>query len=518
MFKWLIPERFPDGMEQDYQAELRKGLFKQVRYAVIAGMVVCFLFLILDFQDIESAPDVWKARLGLTCAVTILVWYMDKMPEHATRWLDRVTTCMGAYSALSLMIMSFLLMQGVVSHGETPEIWYLKITFSKSIEIIYVFGPLATPLLPALLICLANTVLTILLGGYFDVPPSLLIEAMMNLLGIVFMGALFRRQFEIHSRHEYLDKQELKTRRQEAENLAQERVRFIRDSSHNLRQPLQAIVAHNEALAMRLNRREPYMNILPSADCLSACVHELKDSFNKIMHLSSLYENREAVSVIPFQLAETFHKLESLYAPAAAAKGINLVVRDLKPGVWVSSDTGMLASILGNLLDNAIKYTVRGKILVRAVTTKGRVNIHIVDTGIGIGEQDREKIFKEFHRVENWLGVGGMGIGLAFVKNALERLPGHALRWSSTEGRGTHFCLSLPPATPADCPSQRNAPKPAEGIGQGKMILWVDDNLRVLDSLVQSVSLYGYEIVKAACATETGMALDDLAQFRQTPS
>lgn len=509
MFNWLIPERFPAEMEQAYQADLRRSLFNQVRYTIMVGLIVTLLFIILDLEQSDVAPNTWKVRLILVGIAAMFVWYMDKMPEHATRWLDRVTILMGTYSSLGFIVLIFILMQGVLDNGGTADFIYLEIVLSKMLEIIYIFGPLATPLIPALLICLVNMALTLLLGDYFGVSVSLLIEAMMHMSAILFIGTLFRRQFELYSRREYANKQQAESRRQEAERIAQERIRFIRDASHNLRQPMQAIVAHNDALALELSRMAAEeQGILPTAGNLFACVNELRLSFNKIMRLSTLYDGQAAPSIGPASVAGTLQALEALYAPSASAKGISLAVRNHPANLWCDSDAGLLSAILGNLVDNAVKYTVRGKILVRAVAIKDRIIIHVVDTGIGIKEKDRDKIFKEFHRLENGLGVEGTGIGLAFVKEAVERLPGHCLRWSSREGRGTHFRLGLPAAPPCGLPSQAGIPKIADGAGGGKMILWVDDDLKVLEALVHAVSLYGFEIVKASSVTEARLALE----------
>ena len=145
----------------------------------------------------------------------------------------------------------------------------------------------------------------------------------------------------------------------------------------------------------------------------------------------------------------------------ATYKGI-AVVKDLAAGATVHADRAMLQQVVGNLLSNAIRYTVRGSITVRSRLEAGGVRVEVEDTGIGMTPEDQARIFEEFFQVDGThRAIGeGYGLGLAVAKR-MAALMGGDLSVTSEPGKGSRFTLSLPPSV------LEGRPVPDEGRGLG---------------------------------------------------
>ncbi|MBL8472158.1 MAG: hypothetical protein KF778_01370 [Rhodocyclaceae bacterium] len=513
MLKFPIPERFAPAQESAYQNTVQVKLFSQVRSSIVAAVGLSVIFIVLDIIDIDTAPDLWKIRLVFVFGGFALLWYLYAMPEHARRYFERVRVGLAGYAAIGTLILEAGLVQAKAEHGVSVDFVYAELIPSKELVFIFVFAPLATPLLPATVICLVSSILFFVLGWHFGVSAALLVESMFDCLAIIFMGALFSRQYEIFSRREFLQLQRVDEQRLAAERLAQERIRFIRDASHNLSQPVQALLAHNLALEVELNRLGASAQpVMASARALFSSACELGESFQQILTLSRLQDRAAWPGVTDTPIHPILEKLLVQYAPLASTRNIALHVRATP--LWGMSDASFLWQVIGNLIDNAVKYTPQGWVLVSARKVGGRIKIHVVDTGIGIADKHREDIFKEFHRLENRLAVNGSGIGLASVRKMLEHLPGHEIRLFSREGKGSHFCVSLPVSGEGSPVESAHDPKPTAGASAGKVVLLVDDNRPVLESLGKALSLQGHEVLKAGSATETRLVLEG---HRNTP-
>lgn len=107
-------------------------------------------------------------------------------------------------------------------------------------------------------------------------------------------------------------------------------------------------------------------------------------------------------------------------------------------------DAGALHSIVGNLVDNALRYVgENGHILVEIETGNGIVTLRVVDDGPGIRTEDRERVFDRYFRIAG-TGVSGSGLGLAIVKQAVARMGGTITLGDGLHGRGCSFVVSLP--------------------------------------------------------------------------
>ena len=129
--------------------------------------------------------------------------------------------------------------------------------------------------------------------------------------------------------------------------------------------------------------------------------------------------------------------------PLAGAKGLTLRVE--APDARLTTDAGKLRQILLNLLSNAVKFTERGEISVRARLSGDVAHFSIGDTGIGIADENKQRIFEPFWQVEqsSTRRAGGTGLGLS-VSRSLARLLGGEISVESKLGEGSTFTVTLP--------------------------------------------------------------------------
>ena len=217
-----------------------------------------------------------------------------------------------------------------------------------------------------------------------------------------------------------------------------EKSRFLAIASHDLRQPVHAIGLFAATLEKRLagTAEEPLVRNLNRA------IDGLDRSFNVMLDISRLDAGAVEPRVQQFPLRDLFRRLHMHFSGQAEQKGLGL--RFSPGGKSVSSDPQLIERVLGNLVQNAIKYTEQGGIVVVARSTATHTHIEVWDTGVGIRAADLPKVFDEFYQVGRGERVRaqGLGMGLAIVKR-LVRLMGHRLSVTSRPGRGTMFRLAI---------------------------------------------------------------------------
>jgi signal transduction histidine kinase len=217
---------------------------------------------------------------------------------------------------------------------------------------------------------------------------------------------------------------------------------FISIAAHELKTPMTAIKGFAQLLendnVMRDNQaRKKYLRIIDEEILrLSKLVTEVLDLSR--MDLGTMKFNIDKISLKPL-VTEIIEELDQ----KARKKGINLLskVQQLE----LETDKEKLMQILINLIDNAIKYTLKGRITVEAVPQGKSLLFKVADTGIGIPKEHHKKMFSRFYQVANPLTrqVGGSGLGLSICKEYVEALGGR-IWFESVVGKGTTFYFTIP--------------------------------------------------------------------------
>lgn len=255
---------------------------------------------------------------------------------------------------------------------------------------------------------------------------------------------------DITERHE-AEEATLKAKH-DAERANQAKSKFLASASHDLRQPVQSLMLFSSLLSDQLRGRQAAKTV----GHVEKATLALKALLDSILDISRL----EAGIIIPSPCAigggPFLDLLAEEYRLVAAQKGVEL--RLVRTGLWLRSDPTLLERILRNLIDNAIKYTPSGRILIGCRRQGAAVRIEIWDTGIGIADDQKDSVFQEFHQIDNPERdrTKGLGLGLAIV-DRLARLLGHELRLRSALGRGSCFSVAVPRAAP-ETPARGKAP------------------------------------------------------------
>jgi PAS domain S-box-containing protein len=225
---------------------------------------------------------------------------------------------------------------------------------------------------------------------------------------------------------------------------------FVSTVSHELRTPMTSIKGYIDLMysGMAGNitpKQERFLQIVKTnADRLTLLVNDLLD-------ISRIEMGRLKLNPKPVELSNTVDVVLDNHAPEAQQRQQTLRNEIEDPLPLVQVDPARLAQVLTNLVSNAVHYTPNGgSISVRAEVVDDVVQIHVQDTGIGIKEEDKSKLFSRFYRAEDPLvqARSGTGLGLVIVKSIVE-LHGGEMWFESTPGQGSTFSLSLPLAEKA---------------------------------------------------------------------
>lgn len=277
--------------------------------------------------------------------------------------------------------------------------------------------------------------------------------------------------------------------------------RFLAAASHDIRQPLVPIKLFAELLEGEV--KEP--DALGILHKMRASLQSLDDLISRLLDFSridagAIQVTAETVSLEPM-LARFGHEM----GPVARAKGLDL--RVLPCSLWVRTDRVLVQQVLRNLIENAIRYTDRGKVLVGCRRHGTHVRLLVGDTGIGIAADEQQAIFGEFYQVGNKHRNrrDGLGLGLATVDRLCRKL-GHPISVASIPGRGSLFGIDIPlVARPA---RDREPDRPqAKDLGHVRVLL-IEDDVDARDAVATIMERWGWTVVGAGGRKEAMAALD----------
>lgn len=215
---------------------------------------------------------------------------------------------------------------------------------------------------------------------------------------------------------------------------------FFADITHELRNPLHTISGMLEMAQMDGVEPEKRESYIQTASRQTDRIHHL---FKDLLTLQRFESDRDFIDPRPFSLAPLLMQLESVYRPMARNKRIDFRVRSVD--ATVLADAGKVEQVLENLVTNAFKFTSEGEIAVEADVKGREVCISVSDSGIGIPEEHRGRLFDRFYRTDKARSrdKGGTGLGLAVVRSILES-HGSSIHVESEPGHGSRFWFQLP--------------------------------------------------------------------------
>ena len=235
----------------------------------------------------------------------------------------------------------------------------------------------------------------------------------------------------------------------ELERLAKLKDAFLANTSHELRTPLNGILGIAEITLSGAAGGLP-SGVSRNLGIIRSSARRLGSLVNDILDFSKIREKGLALRLEAVRLHEVVASVLAMLEPLAVDKDLRMVA-EIDDAIWVRADAGRLHQMLTNLVGNAIKFTFSGSVVVRASVLEGRVLVSIADTGVGIAEADRERIFNSFEQGDGSAAreQSGTGLGLA-VTQSLAQLHGGAVRVESRLAHGSTFTFDVEACAPCD--------------------------------------------------------------------
>lgn len=294
-------------------------------------------------------------------------------------------------------------------------------------------------------------------------------------------------------RRRYEEKLQEARKLAERESLA--KTRFLATASHDLRQPIQAM----QLLSDLLVNMELPAESAEIAFRVKEAVEGLGEMLTALLDISKLDAGLINPEISEFRFNDLAQQLAGEHRPLATEHGIEL--RTVRSSVSLRSDQHLLSRILRNLLSNAIKYTHSGSVLLGVRRTGESARIQVIDTGMGINEDELERIFEEFHQLGNTARDRreGLGLGLAIVKR-LASLLDHPVEVISQPGRGTCFSIQVPMVSVSEDLNEW-LPDPESLLPilhEGARILVVEDEVDIREGLEMNLRQWGFTVSVAA--------------------
>lgn len=299
--------------------------------------------------------------------------------------------------------------------------------------------------------------------------------------------------------------------RDRATAASEAKTRFFAAASHDLRQPLHALSINATTLDILAQRAtDPLLKEVSRG--IGSALRQSSGLLDGLLDISRLDAHSIAAKFASHDIGAVLRAVHDEYAALAAQKGLSLRV-DLKDEpLWGLTDSDQLLRILGNLVNNAIKFTSTGGVTLAARRAQsGRVLIQVSDTGPGIPASERERVFEEFYQIGNPSRdrAQGLGLGLAIVQRTAALLA-IELKLDSEPGRGTTFELEMDAAPPMVPDLPLPAPVSVrDADGTRLAVLLVDDEAEVLNAMCVYLHQMGWSVKGVVDGDKAQQAIDD---------
>ncbi len=448
---------------------LTKDKELEIKMFKILGLSGIIVSLFSGFQSIFGGISVSGGLVNFLAAAlsALLMWFVDKTHKYV---LGYVITEIGVFMILFAVL--FFEMGGMSG----------SMTYFFSFGLVFSFLMFRGPLLAVMESLQVAFYLGVMLYAYahpekvtgFDNEKDRIMDSMVGIIlsgvgiGLIFLVYIY--QFE--------------KAQKVASEASKAKSRFLANMSHELRTPINMMLGINEMISRESNEA----NIREYTDKASIAGNQLLSQVNQLLDFSKLDAGKGKLKLSRYNLFDVIDSLREFYEKEADAKGIEFkanIDKNIKGDL--KGDVQKITQILTNLLSNAIKYTKEGSV---TLTVESRLikdasemlYFEVKDTGIGIKDVEKSKIFDAFERadIDNNRNIEGTGLGLAIAQAFAEALGGK-IEVVSKYGVGSTFSFCVEQFIATENDNDGETLKQSSFIAPDARILVVDDNRMNLD-------------------------------------
>jgi signal transduction histidine kinase len=494
-------------------AEQISMLYRQLPTSIAGNMAGALMLAGVLLNEI--APAVlfgWLACITLFQGWRLLLFFRSRRAGFRFEHVGRAAALWAAGAGVSGLLW-----------GSTALIFFIPgHEVYQTVLTILVFGMIAAAVpmigshIPSFYFFVVPTLVPFIVRNAFEGDPNHIVLSVISAT-IMFGMMSFARDYNrmlIESLRNRFEKQSLAERlaaqnidldeaRVAAEQANRSKTQFFAAASHDLRQPLHAMGLFAAALAGKVRDAEG----AKLAASINGSVQALEALFNELLDISKLDSGVIRPVITGFALASILDRLRSEFAAEAAAKDLRLTIAGGEH--VVASDAMLLERILRNLVSNAIRYTPAGAVVVTVTPAAGALTIEVLDTGIGIRAEDRERIFEEFLQLGNpgRTSRKGLGLGLSIVQR-LCGLLGYRIDINSEPGKGSVFSFDVPAGTlPEIRDDATGATAHAPANLAGKLIVIIDDESAIVDGMNVLLTGWGAEVISSTTGDDVVAAV-----------
>ncbi len=274
------------------------------------------------------------------------------------------------------------------------------------------------------------------------------------------------------------------------------KTRFLAAAGHDISQPLNAARLYTSSLVERLANHGDGKS-RDVAGKIDSALEAVEDIIGAVLDISRLDAGALKPNPSAFAIGDLLEQVVSDFQPMAEKKGLSL--RFVPTRLVVETDRNLLRRVIQNLVSNAIKYTHEGRILVGVRRQEHHVVICVLDTGIGIAQNQFQHVFKEFQRLSDGARIAsGLGLGLSIV-DRISRVLSIDVALNSVPGKGTAFTVAVPRShlTASEKPLQRILLTPSRELLTGLVIACIDNDEAVMAGMSVLLTGWGARVIAA---------------------
>ncbi|MEM1433875.1 MAG: ATP-binding protein [Pseudomonadota bacterium] len=463
--------QFEDAaLEAAFRADASARLYWVITAPWIAGAVVVLTSIFLAYL-----------RLGFTEGFFLVACARAALCALILNWAWRLRSGVSGFgyyaAAISLLLGVLTFNITAVGFGSTD---WVRISRSTIIEMfvitlsLMVFSRDAWWGLATLWVSHLGLGLVSFAADYVQLFNEMLVVTLAALVGAVLCW-----RFSISERDAYLNRQQLRQARKDAEAAATAKAKFLANMSHEIRTPMTGILG---MLDIALDRDQVSQELGRDLTEVKACATSLLAILNDVLDYSKIESEGLKLDPVVAETLPMIRQAESLFRATAQDKGVALSTECHNLPEHIEIDAVRFGQVLTNLVGNALKFTSVGRVTIRASWLdlnehRGQLRIEVTDTGIGIPQEACSRLFQRFAQAEADTSrrFGGTGLGLSISKEIVDAMQGE-IGVDSVEGAGSTFWCQLPcrTATAADAARQD---EPADRAPPNQLKLLVaDDN------------------------------------------